>query len=468
MEHKHSWIWVVLSLGCKRVHVMGIDAPEVAEYLRASGLSVIPAIGGSTPVDALIVSPAAITSELREALKGPPKFVALALDGFPVRSTRPSRWRYWLRLMGSPAIAVVVRVRAGRATRAVQGVGLQAQVVPTGDRSSRYVVGRGSWQRLRRLSAGAVVLGRRDQSSETVVDRALATASEALGRSLVQTCVVVHETGKIVLEVKSSSGEKYLLRLGAGSAKQLIKQSSHALASLAEARPPPVVRDRIVWPLCEGEIGTVQFSIEQEVWGYSPRRMSPALWDECIEFLITLHSVGRTGETAGQPKAWAELQRSVDVLATNVGVEHRSTLYRLEQRLCTTLGQLQIGWVHGDYWLDNIIARDGRLTAVVDWDWARPQWLPLFDLLDLLSPGPPAIYDYTWVGKNRHDRRVSRYAEALGLGNSPEVLDGLVIAYWLDRVARELAPSNWQSHQSGWIKRNIHNPLRNLRLDGWG
>jgi Ser/Thr protein kinase RdoA (MazF antagonist) len=46
---------------------------------------------------------------------------------------------------------------------------------------------------------------------------------------------------------------------------------------------------------------------------------------------------------------------------------------------------VQLSWIHGDYWLGNILAspRSGQVTGIVDWDQAAADQLRLHDLLHL-------------------------------------------------------------------------------------
>lgn len=78
-----------------------------------------------------------------------------------------------------------------------------------------------------------------------------------------------------------------------------------------------------------------------------------------------------------------------DLLVGRAGARRRlRTLARLAATLReeVTGQQVDIGWVHGDYWAGNILAsEDGtRILGVVDWDLAGSPELPLHDILHLL------------------------------------------------------------------------------------
>src|SRR5262249_19178591 len=75
--------------------------------------------------------------------------------------------------------------------------------------------------------------------------------------------------------------------------------------------------------------------------------------------------------------------------------------------------------IHGDFHAGNLLARDGRIVAVVDWQYARCDW-PAFELASV-------AYDLAWdetsnaVDAAMRDRAVETYVDAGGPGE-PEVL----------------------------------------------
>jgi aminoglycoside phosphotransferase (APT) family kinase protein len=57
----------------------------------------------------------------------------------------------------------------------------------------------------------------------------------------------------------------------------------------------------------------------------------------------------------------------------------RAVQAALDGRTMTT------GWIHGDYWLGNVLLDDGgRVTGIVDWEGAAPDELALHDLIHLV------------------------------------------------------------------------------------
>ena len=81
--------------------------------------------------------------------------------------------------------------------------------------------------------------------------------------------------------------------------------------------------------------------------------------------------------------------REVAQVAERARVRHASlaALARLSDELCTTLeGQtLALSWTHGDFAPGNILAdADGRITGILDWEFAHPQGLAALDVVFFL------------------------------------------------------------------------------------
>lgn len=98
--------------------------------------------------------------------------------------------------------------------------------------------------------------------------------------------------------------------------------------------------------------------------------------------------------------------------------------------------------IHGDFHAGNLLARDGRIVAVVDWQYARRDW-PAFELASVAC-------DLAWdeatnaIDGTTRDRAVQDYVDAGGPGE-PEVLlpmarlETLVtVLFSLTRAARGL------------------------------
>jgi aminoglycoside phosphotransferase (APT) family kinase protein len=117
---------------------------------------------------------------------------------------------------------------------------------------------------------------------------------------------------------------------------------------------------------------------------------------------------------------------------------------------------------HGDFWRGNLLAENGRLSGVVDWSAAGTGRLPLLDLLNLLASAREpkhfgrALVEYLLPWARTGGDELSRaYFERLGLEVGPEGLEALVVAYWLERSARELDSYGDRARRPIWLLENI-------------
>ena len=59
------------------------------------------------------------------------------------------------------------------------------------------------------------------------------------------------------------------------------------------------------------------------------------------------------------------------------------------------------------------------------------------------------------------------YCRALELPTDRDTLEALAVAYWLNRVARQLHPLSVFLQREGWTERNLAGPIRQLVAAGW-
>ena len=115
---------------------------------------------------------------------------------------------------------------------------------------------------------------------------------------------------------------------------------------------------------------------------------------------------------------------------------------------------------------------------MLDWEWAARDALPLLDLFDLIALSRRRVRDLTpgerftevlWplVRAGGNERIAASTAEALGVSPDLQTLEALAVAYWLNRVARQLHPLAVFLQREGWAERNLHGPIRELVAAGW-
>ena len=107
---------------------------------------------------------------------------------------------------------------------------------------------------------------------------------------------------------------------------------------------------------------------------------------------------------------------------------------------------------------------------MLDWDAGGPGRLPLLDLLHLLLTRTPYGSDERWgravldrllpLARTGGDDAVRRYCEGVGLDPEPELLEPLVLAYWLEYAAYQLRTHPDRRTDRGWIEGNLELVLR--------
>jgi Phosphotransferase enzyme family len=142
----------------------------------------------------------------------------------------------------------------------------------------------------------------------------------------------------------------------------------------------------------------------------------------------------------------------------------REPLLRLAEHLEGELSGLPRGFGHGDFWRKNMLVVGSRLLGVADWERAGDGRLPLLDLLQLTATQSP--YARRGLGALVTDRLLPwakaggdadgrHYCEQVGVEPSPRVLRALVLAFWLDRLAREVEKCGDKGGTPAWRATNI-------------
>jgi aminoglycoside phosphotransferase (APT) family kinase protein len=468
----HTWVWAVLGLEHRRV--CALEDPALAATLREAGLEVDEALADARRCDAVLVAGGSPRTLRRAAHTQSARVVAVALGGGRrlVPETMPS-WLRALELAGSPLHSVAAGARAAAIARLLARTGLEVRRIATGERARRYGLGPRSWRWKRRLPVGWVVVGRRGTTGETILARVIAECAQRLGAPLSWSRAGVVESAKLMVELEDPAGRAFVLRVAGASARPPLERGLGALAALGSRELEPLLRDRIAWPLVEGEVGPVRYALERKAPGAHPDGVTPALWDDCLEFLAALH---RVGPIPGRPEesSLSAMQMGASLAATHLDPVRCASLDRMVREIEDRLGGLDLGWSHGDFTRENLLVEGDRLRLVVDWDWASPNAWPLLDVLDLVvqsaarrSPGGRRGELPLALARAGGDAVIRSYCAATGTPADPRMLEGLVVGHWLIRLSRHLRPRGgfWQSRE--WMDENLHGPLARLERDGW-
>ena len=312
-------------------------------------------------------------------------------------------------------------------------------------------------RRSARLPFGAAV--RSGPEARTLLDEVLAAAERDSGEPFRGGPPQARHSGVLLVD-----GPQSLLRVALGPARLLLDTEAAALERI-HADGPSVLVSRVPATLARGREGLAWWSLERRLaGGPSPLEPSPALVEDEVAFLVALHGLSGDDEPV-QPSAAEDAQT----------LRRAGRLDAAAAWADGVLEGLPRGWSHGDFFPGNLLVADGRLAGVVDWQSAAPGELPFLDLLQLVA------HRWRWAHDASHaeavlaglvpwarrggDASAAAYAGAIGVEASPELLEALVVAYWLRRAAFDarVYPSRVTSR---WRRRNLDPVLAALGRDG--
>jgi aminoglycoside phosphotransferase (APT) family kinase protein len=315
------------------------------------------------------------------------------------------------------------------------------------------------------LPQRALVVGRRGPAAPTVLEAVVREVARQTGRAV--------KRGLPLARVGLTLGltDDYVVRIAIGPGRRKIELQRTALDLLSESAPAGVVTERVPWLVASGKLGLADWSAERRLPGSAASSdLTPQLLEDCIDFLIELHAAGGAGARAPSSK-----DAAIVAVACR-RPDHREAVLELGQDLDSRLAQLPRGFGHGDFWTRNLLVEGGRLVGVIDWDAATPDRLPLLDLLHLLlSAHRERTREYLGAALVRHqlpwartggDDIVRAYCRRLKIEVDSELLEALVLAYWLNRVGFELSLFADRAARPLWMHNNVHLVLETLAGEG--
>jgi len=483
LGQRHSWIWMVLAPETRLIWCLGDDL-ELPELLRRIGYEVRArplaevAAGEAPPPDAILIAgnakAAMAAANKAAAAINPGGVVAVQVAGGPrVAPRRVARVVRALELATSPLAAALAELVARRLEREMRRTGLEVLKLRTGDRArAKYGLGRGGWLSRGRIPVGSIVIGRRERKA-SVVEVAGAEAALTLKRTLSPREVDVVGSGKMGMRLVDSQGEFHHLSIIAAETATGMRRAHAAIEAILGANPPAALRDRIIAPTCNGQVGPVEYLLEPHAFGRHAVWATNRLWDDCLEFLTALHHLPRQSNVTLE-RAWPNIDEAAEFIARVAGGHQLKLVEHLHHDITARIHGLPLGAGHGDFWSKNLMVRAGRLHAVLDWEWASGDSLPLIDLLDFRAQmalgarlGLPPGRNFTEVLwpliRKGGDERVRRLAEATGTPTDADTLEGLVVAHWLLRTARAGLVLPQRVEDPVWIRDNVVEPLALLK-----
>jgi hypothetical protein len=425
-----GWLAAVVPSAARRFRVVD---PELDAALRYAGADLV-----EERADVEIAPPEEMRAEA-------------PLAAFAIAETDPEDEARAVRLPLRVARSIRVRRRAAAAARSLRARGY-------GDVSTVFWVldqplPLGAATAPPRAPLWALVVGRREPPSPTILDRAAADADAGpIERALVRQGVLV------------ALAERGVLRVALGSAERQLAEQRSALEALAQLAPSDAVTRLLPRPLAAGQAGVARWALERRLPGTRAGRVTTSLRSDCFELLVELHGLGK-GSTQG-----AGGSRNASTVASFCSAEETELLGRIGSRLDAALSGLAPGFAHGDFWLENLLAEDGRLTGVVDWEYAGAGRLPLLDLFHLLVNEQGMVrrsnVGKTIVGwllptvRSGGDETIRDFCRRIDLEPEARVLTDLAVAYWLDYISHQLELYADRSARPIWMRDNVSAVLR--------
>ena len=311
-----------------------------------------------------------------------------------------------------------------------------------------------------RFPLHALAIGCR-KPSRTVLEATLAHARAAASTEASFGLPRVTQ-GKVIVV-----GTDSVLRVAVGPASRQLELAHAALDALSAAGAPAEITRLVPSLLAHGRLGLASWSLESTLPGARvPPSVGDRLTESCIEFIADLHPLGPASADARSPA------RDARVIAAAAGSTESAWLVPFAVSVEERLADVPRGFGHGDFWSGNLLADGEHLTGVVDWDAGGPGRLPLLDLLhlqlcayrsrtrELLGPGL-VTYLLPWA-RSGGDTLARGYCRRLGLEDTPRLLEDMVVAYWLDRIAHELEMYADRVRRPFWMAQNVHHVLAAL------
>lgn len=250
--------------------------------------------------------------------------------------------------------------------------------------SSLDVGSRGGWRRAAAawaapfLAPGFGILASNTDTA-SVYDGVVAAVEQKLGRAVMPNRLLLSNPFGVTLVT-----DRWIVRLPLSAEALERNRTNHEALEALRHRLPATETPA---PMLVGTAGSQPFFVESLLRGTDA---TPVLLPEAAAWITRLHLATLRPEVLNRQQidrlVASPFKRLRSVRMSDC---QRETVDRLERYVTETLRGQRVGLVfaHGDYALDNILARpDGHTVAgVFDWDISEQQGLPLLDLLYLFG-----------------------------------------------------------------------------------
>jgi hypothetical protein len=289
-------------------------------------------------------------------------------------------------------------------------------------------------------------------------------------------------SGTRIVTLEDYQGRSAFLKLAdsAGGSTQLAREGRN-LIELANRIADADLLALLPEPLDAGQHGRWAYLLQRGVAGEPGTPLLAAsasrrwLVDEAAGLALRFHDA--TAEvaqvTGAQMDEWVDrpLQLIVRLASPSPATAGQLESIRSELRQALVGSELKLGFIHGDFWSENLLAdhRTRRITGIVDWDSADPANLVAHDLLHLLlytrklvrtsqigteicrALGP----DPRWEPEEL--RAIERATSQMAATSSASLqqLRLAVMLYWLRLVSTNHARQPKVTSHRRWVRDNI-------------
>lgn len=272
----------------------------------------------------------------------------------------------------------------------------------------------------------------------------------------------------------------FKLAQSAQAGQSLTRQQANLRALIANPRLETITQ-LLPRQLAHGHVHGHFYVLEGWLGGYGgdrhPRAQHTELIIQAAGFLRVLHGQTASDVVVSEQHVHRWVTTPLDSLRA-LGAGRIGRVYEAQfDRLCDDVRIALIGnpistaWIHGDYWLGNVLATEaGQLSGVVDWDQAASDELPLHDVLHVLLYRR-RLLERRQLGRVICETLNGRPWDELEQGvlgrysDADDVLQShvrvAVLLYWLRYVAT-YAPMSDHGGNAHWVRRNVESVLRRL------
>lgn len=386
-----------------------------------------------------------------EALRGDGRSAVVPLEA-PLREVDSRLVRAGRRVRDSFRI----RREARRAEAALHQLGYGSTAVATWEleqhvRAPWLPTGRSPARGAERFPLGAAVVGHHSSRLPTALEAALECVSHDDGPETLTALPTVRAGMLVALSAEG------VLRVAIGPGRLEMERQRETLGLLRRCRPATAVSDRVPWPLDSGHTGLADWSLERRLPGKPVAHEGGQRFSaDCLDFLTRLFLA--TDDESGEDV----LARDAELVASAADGADRAPIESLARALESEIAGVPVGFGHGDFWGGNLLAENGRLVGVVDWDGAGPGRLPLLDLFHFrLSaaasrahrPLGHVIADE--LKQPAMDELTREYCERIDLEPDAHLRRALLAVYWLDYIAYQVRFFIDPSGRPKWVRDNV-------------